>query len=170
MALIRKSVTSLCTVLRACLSGRRQANAPMSESIPSRAVRWLIGTVLLLGALAGCAPQDPPRYDTSKIEQALSGKVYRGEWYDGLLYEIAFVGVGANMEATVRVIDSDNARTEYNMPARVMVSGNEVTLTFTQIDRIDYLKFDPEAQRLEGSTRFRGKLRERNLWAVLVRG
>ena len=104
---------------------------------------------------------------TAATESALADSVYRGEWRNGYLYEITFNGAGSQMRAVVHVIDSDSTGTEYRMPARVKVSGNDVKLRFTQFDRVDHLTFDPERLGLTGYTVFEGRKSNR-LWAWKV--
>ena len=129
-------------------------------------LRYII--LLVLGLLTACGPKNPVGYQPGPVEQALSGATYRGEWRAGYLYEISFAGVGAEMTALVHVIDNDSAGTHYRMPARVAVADNAVTLTFTEFDRVDHLTFNPNGQRLEGHTVYRGEPRERDLWAERV--
>ena len=131
-------------------------------------LRYIILLVFGIGMLTACGPENPEGYQPGPVEQALTGATYRGEWRAGYLYEISFAGIGAEMAALVHVIDNDSAGTHYRMPARVTIDGNAVTLTFTEFDRVDHLTFDPNDQRLEGHTVYRGEPRERDLWAERV--
>lgn len=131
-------------------------------------LRSIAALAMLAGLLVACAPKNPDGYTPGSVENLLSGVTYRGEWREGFLYEVTFTGVGAEMTALVHVIDSDAARTEYNMPATVSVVGNNVTLTFTRFDRVDHLVFDPISSRLDGHTAFEGKKRNEGTWAVPV--
>ena len=118
-------------------------------------------------ALAGCVT-NPANYKPNSTEQALTGSLFRGEWYPGYLYEIAFRGVGVEMSARIRVIDSDASRTEYKMNARVEVDGADVTVKFNSIDRVDRLTFNPERSKLSGYSVYRGRHINRSLWAAKV--
>ena len=133
----------------------------------SKAPLGITAAVVVMIALAGCA-QNPANYRPSPTEQALTGSLFRGEWQYGYLYEIAFQGVGVEMSARIRVIDSDTSGTEYKMNARVKVDGTNVTVTFKSIDRVDHLAFDPELSRLSGYSIYRGQRVNQSLWAAKV--
>ncbi|ANK80038.1 MAG: hypothetical protein TEF_12585 [Rhizobiales bacterium NRL2] len=127
--------------------------------------------VLVAGGvlLAACGPtaEEIAAYQPTPVEVALSDGLYRGEWLRGQLYEIRFDPAGPDQRAMIRVIDADTNRTEYNMPAKVDVAGNKVTLRYTEFDRTDHLSFDPERNRLEGHIVFNGE-RTHRLWAERV--
>ena len=133
----------------------------------SKRLLGFTAAVVVFIALAGCA-QNPANYRPNPTEQALTGSLFRGEWNPGYLYEIAFRGVGVEMSARIRVIDSDASGTEFYVNAKVEVDGADVTVTWKSVDRVDHLTFDPERSRLSGYSVYRGLHLNRTLWAAKV--
>lgn len=121
----------------------------------------IVGLFAIL--LSGCAT-NPAGYQPSAVEQRLTGRMFAGEWKPGFLYRITFRGVGREMTAIVHVIDSDQSRTVYNMPANVSVDGDKVDLQFTNLDRIDRLVYTSSDDRLSGQSFLRGS-RLNSVWA-----
>ena len=106
---------------------------------------------------------------SSDVAAALVDAVYEGEWSKGFLYKLTFSrGFGKKMKAKVHVIDSDAARTRYNMRANVEIQGPQVRLHFRGFDRVDHLTFDPKELKLTGFSVYRGNKRNRQLWAKRV--
>ena len=126
---------------------------------------FLVGLV----ALAACAPVAPPAPAVANDEASnavaarVAGAVYTGEWRSGFLYQITFPADLADYTAEVYVIDSDAARTEYRMPARVEIAGSDAKLRFTRLNRVDHLTFADD--ELKGYTVFNGQQKEAALVA-----
>ena len=121
----------------------------------------LYSIAFILFAITACASTattNSKGYVASEVEQRLTGKVYTGEWKPGFTYKITFKGVGREMTAIVFVVDS---KAEYNMPAKVMVEGNNVDLRYTDISRVDKLVYDPREDRLDGNTFYKGNRKEK---------
>ena len=119
--------------------------------------RWILGMVMpIVGVFVVGCEANPAGYTPTAVEQKLTDRVFKGEWRSGFVYQITFRGVGRSMTATVYVVDSDAAKTVYNMPARVVVNGNAVDLQFTNFDRIDKLTYSPDSDTLTGYSLVKG--------------
>ena len=110
-----------------------------------------------------------PTIQSSEVKAALVDSVYEGEWREGFLYRVTFArGFGKKMKAKVHVIDSDAARTRYDMRARVEIQGPQVRLRFQGLDRVDHLTFHSDEFKLTGFSVYRGDKINRSLWAKRV--
>ena len=106
---------------------------------------------------------------SSEVAAALVDSVYEGEWRKGFLYKLTFSRyLGKKMRAKVHVIDSDAARTRFNIRADVEIQGPQVRLRWRGVDRVDHLTFDPKELKLTGFSVYRGNKVNRQLWAKRV--
>jgi len=134
---------------------------------PFQRLRFYSMALILFTATAyvTTATTNSKGYVASEVEQRLTGRVYIGEWKPGYTYKITFKGVGREMTAMVFVVDSNAAQTEYTMPTKVVVQGNNVELRYTGLSRVDKLVYDPSEDRLEGHTFYKGDKRNEKLTA-----